>query len=171
MMTGRSMSSSPVDDICYGGKTLIHRIVEYLELEGSHKNHRVQLLAPHRDTQKSDHISEALSKCQLGSRSFDHCSGKPVPMPNLPNALPLVKNLFLTCYSFMPFLWVLWLDTRERRLAPTLCFPCEEAIECEETSPQPSLLSAEQMNGLQLHLICLVFQTLRHPCSPPLDSH
>ena len=39
--------------------SLIDRIVEYFELEGTHKDHQVQLLALHRTTQKSNPMSES----------------------------------------------------------------------------------------------------------------
>lgn len=35
-----------------------HRIIEYLELEGTHKDHRAGVLAPHRTTQDSNPVSE-----------------------------------------------------------------------------------------------------------------
>lgn len=37
---------------------IMDRIKEYPELEGTCKSHQVQLLPPHRTTQKSDCISE-----------------------------------------------------------------------------------------------------------------
>lgn len=36
-----------------------HRIIDYPKLEGTHKDHRVQLLAPHRTTQKSNSMCES----------------------------------------------------------------------------------------------------------------
>ena len=36
-----------------------HRITEQPKLEGTHKDHWVQLLAPHRTTQKSNYLSES----------------------------------------------------------------------------------------------------------------
>lgn len=40
------------------GKTDNTRIIYYPELEGTYKNQKVQLLAPHTTTQKSDHVCE-----------------------------------------------------------------------------------------------------------------
>jgi len=37
---------------------LNQRIIEYLELEGTHKDHRVDILVPHKTTQKSAYVSE-----------------------------------------------------------------------------------------------------------------
>ena len=42
-----------------------HRIVEYPELEGAHKDHVLQLLAPHRTTRNSYHISESVVQMLL----------------------------------------------------------------------------------------------------------
>lgn len=38
----------------------IHRIIECPELEGAHKGHQVQLLAPHGSTQKSHQMFESI---------------------------------------------------------------------------------------------------------------
>ena len=53
-----------------------HRIIEYPKLEGTHKDHRVQLLAPHSTTQKSDHTTESvvqtlLELWQLGDMTLE----------------------------------------------------------------------------------------------------
>ena len=44
-----------------------HRNVKYPRLEGIHKGHQVQLLAPQRVTQKSDHISEHMFRALVES--------------------------------------------------------------------------------------------------------
>ena len=46
----------------------MQRIIEYPELEGIHRDYRVQLLAPHRTTQKSNHISESIVQTLLELR-------------------------------------------------------------------------------------------------------
>ena len=40
-------------------------IIEYPKLEGTHKAHRAQPLAPHRSTQKSDHMTESVVQMLL----------------------------------------------------------------------------------------------------------
>jgi len=42
-----------------------HRIIEYPELEGIHKENRVQLLDPHGTTQKPNNISESFVQMLL----------------------------------------------------------------------------------------------------------
>ena len=37
-----------------------YRVIENPKLEGTHKDHRVQLLAPYRTTQNSDHTTESI---------------------------------------------------------------------------------------------------------------
>lgn len=64
------------------GQQRLHRITEHPKLEGTHKDHRVQLLASYRITQIQTQHLKKLSKCSLSSDSCAHC--------------PLVKNLFLT---------------------------------------------------------------------------
>lgn len=41
------------------------RITEYPELEESHEDHQVHILAPRRTTQKSDHVSESVVQTLL----------------------------------------------------------------------------------------------------------
>jgi len=62
-----------------------------------------------------------------------------------------VKNLFLMSYlnfpwcSFIPFPHVLPLVTRERRSPTPAPLPLlEEVVDCDEVTPQPSLLQAEK---------------------------
>ena len=62
-----------------------HRIADYLTLEWTHKDRSVQLLAPHRATQKSDPLSEnavqmllelwqlGAMTTALGSLLYAHC--------------------------------------------------------------------------------------------------
>ena len=77
------------------------RITRYPELEGTHKNHQIQLLIPHRTTQSSNPMSEnsvqrllellAARGCDLGSLgSLSHAYH------------PLVKNLILTPNLTLP---------------------------------------------------------------------
>lgn len=37
-----------------------HKIIECLELKGTHKDHGVQLLDPHKTAQKSDYMAESI---------------------------------------------------------------------------------------------------------------
>ena len=71
-----------------------HGIIEYPELGGTHKDHQVQLLAPHRTTQKSDHMSESIVWMVFELRqlcAMTTALGSPFPAHH-----PQVKNLFLT---------------------------------------------------------------------------
>ena len=63
----------------------IHRIVEYPKLEGTHKGHGVQPLAPHNTIQNSNHIY-ICEHCPntpwaLAGRGSDHRPRQPVPRP------------------------------------------------------------------------------------------
>ena len=60
-------------------------IIEYPKLEGTHKHHPVQLLAPCRTTQKSDHMSEITVQTFLNSSST-------VPLPCPEGAVPVPKH-------------------------------------------------------------------------------
>ena len=64
-----------------------HRIIEYPELEGTLKDHQVQLLTPHRSIQ----VQGDETKCTVQSllkfsqaRCSDHFPGEPVPVCNHP---------------------------------------------------------------------------------------
>lgn len=84
------------------------RIIERPKLEETNKGHGVQLLVPHRITQKSDPLSESVVQMllqlqQLGTMTLESL---------FHTYHPLVKNLFLISYltlpwnSFIPFPWV-----------------------------------------------------------------
>jgi len=51
-----------------------HRITEYRELEGTHKDHRLQFLALHGTTQKSNHVSESIVQPLPGPLPWPDCS-------------------------------------------------------------------------------------------------
>ena len=58
-----------------------HRIIEYPKLEGTHRDNQIQLLAPHRTTQKNQTMCvRALSRCFSNSSSSEEmtASGHPV---------------------------------------------------------------------------------------------
>ena len=65
-LVGPSQVVAIVDTNCSTVKFLFEkfqyfqRIIKYPELEGTHKGHRVQILAPYRTTQKVDHMSESM---------------------------------------------------------------------------------------------------------------
>jgi len=77
----RSLSSrGKITEICF----------EVIErdglLEGTHKDHRVQLLAPHRAAPKSNHMSETAVRTVLELLQFGycyHCPGEPVPVKHI----------------------------------------------------------------------------------------
>lgn len=69
------------------GYSVRYRILEYLELEGTHKDNQVQLLALHRTTQKSNYMAECIVQMFLEywqAQCGDYCLGEPVPMPEHP---------------------------------------------------------------------------------------
>ena len=76
------------------------RVIEYPKSEEAHKDHRVQLLAPQKTTQKSDHVSESVAQMLLEHWQWgcDHCPGQPVPGPKH----HLMKNLFLISNLSLP---------------------------------------------------------------------
>ena len=64
-----------------------HRIIKYLELEGTQKGHQVQFLTPHRTTQNSNSMSESVFQTLLElqqAQCHDHCPGEPIPQPHYP---------------------------------------------------------------------------------------
>lgn len=64
-----------------------HRTIEYPKLEGNHIDHGVQLLPPHRTTQKSGRMSESIVQTLpelQQAQCHDHCPGKHVPVPKHP---------------------------------------------------------------------------------------
>ena len=70
-LVGPSQVVAIVDTNCSTVKFLFEkfqyfqRIIKYPELEGTHKGHRVQILAPYRTTQKVDHMSESIIQALL----------------------------------------------------------------------------------------------------------
>lgn len=70
-----------------------HKIVQVKEI---HKNLRVQLLAPHRTTQKTGHVSENIVQMFLELCKAWYCDYFPVEPVPVPNQHLLVKNIFLT---------------------------------------------------------------------------
>ena len=103
-----------------------HTIIEYLELEGTIRIiESVHLLAPHRTTQKSDHMSESIVQMLLELRQL--CAMTTVLSSPFHAHHPLVKNLLLTpnlplpWHSSMPFPRALLLSQRaELSAAPPL---------------------------------------------------
>ena len=98
-------------------------------MEGIHKGCQVQLLAPHRTTQKSDHKTESAVQMLLELwqvQCHDHCPEEPVSVPDH----PLGEEPFPGTYPEPPLsqLHVIPLGTitvaaRERRLAHTPPLP------------------------------------------------
>lgn len=136
-----------------GGKGLSHRITEYAALEGTHKEHWVQPLAPQRTTQ-----TQVLPDL-LQLRALPATLSSPFRAHH-----PLVQILFLTptpaspdaapCHSLGPCCC-------HRRQSSVLPYTPHEDLQLPWASPQPALLWAEQTQGPQ---------TLPNLCSPPLDS-
>lgn len=57
--------------------------MEYPKLEGTNRDHQVQLLAPRRNTPKSDLVSGSIVQMRLEldqAQCCDHCPGEPVPV-------------------------------------------------------------------------------------------
>jgi len=46
----------------------------------------------------------------------------------------------------------------------------EEIVDCDEVTPQPSLLQAEQTKSPQPLLVSLALKTFHHLGCPPLDT-
>jgi len=99
-----------------------YRVIEWHELEGALKYNKVKLLAPHRTTQKSDHMPESVVQtlelwqalCRplsWGGCSWPHSWWRTFSWTSLNHP----------CLSFMAFPQVLSLVTRERRSALLLC--------------------------------------------------
>ena len=55
--------------------------MEYPELEGTHRDHGVKLLAPHRTTQNPNPVSESTVQMLQSTQGRAHCPGQPVPCP------------------------------------------------------------------------------------------
>lgn len=96
---GQSRSVYATDCLMQDSKqSTVCRMTEHPKLEGANKDHGVQLLAPHRITQKSDFMSESvvqmlLQLWQLGAMILE----------SLFHAYhPLVKNLFLISNLTLP---------------------------------------------------------------------
>jgi len=79
--------SSTAPNECYIINSQNHRIIEYPELDGTLKDHWIQLLALHTTTQKSDHISSSFVQTLLElwqAQCHDRFPGDPVPVPDHP---------------------------------------------------------------------------------------
>ena len=61
-----------------------YRIIEYSKLEGTHKDHQVQLLALHSTSQSQTICLQVSSTCFLNSALWchEHLLGEPAPVPN-----------------------------------------------------------------------------------------
>lgn len=82
-----------------GFQSINCRITEYREVEGTNKDHWVQLLSPHRNTQNFNAISKSIVQTLREIQQawdHDHCPGEPTPVPKCPlSEEGEVKNLFL----------------------------------------------------------------------------
>lgn len=77
-------------------KVHCHRIIVYAEVKGTHKNHWVQLMVPHRTIKKSDHISESIVQILLKFQwacCYDRFPGEPVPVLNHSLAVDTSPNI------------------------------------------------------------------------------
>ena len=115
-----------------------HRIIEYPDLEGNHKDHLDQLLSPHRIIQSQTTFLAVVSKCFLYSSSLRMCpllwgAHSSVHHPLVKN-LSLTPNLIIPWCSSMLFLWSLLLSHRTKfRAAPS---QPGRSCSCHEVSPQ-----------------------------------
>lgn len=57
--------------------SVYHRNTAYPELEGNQKDHRFQLLTPHRITQNPNTMPESIVQMHLNDIRIDHCPGEP----------------------------------------------------------------------------------------------
>uniref|UniRef100_A0A493TGN0 Glutamate receptor interacting protein 1 n=1 Tax=Anas platyrhynchos platyrhynchos TaxID=8840 RepID=A0A493TGN0_ANAPP len=83
-------ASCSISSSSYWGIYLVifeHRITGYPELEGTHKDHQVQLLAPHRSTKNSDHMTKCTVQTLLKLQQAwyrDYVPGEPVLLHSNP---------------------------------------------------------------------------------------
>ena len=139
------------------------RVIEYPELEGTHKDHRVQLLALHRTTQKPDCMSESTVETLL---ELWHLGAMPTALGSPFHAhCPLVQTLSPTpiCPSptqlhAVPSGPVAVTGNRAQRCPSP---PCEE-LQPPSGLPSAPLLCAEQPQGPKPPLIHLPLHTLPH---------
>ena len=71
------------NSMMHGNKDLV-TASQRKELGGTHKDHQIQLLAPQRTVQKSDHVSESIVQMLLELwqvQCHDHSPEEPVPVP------------------------------------------------------------------------------------------
>lgn len=73
---------------------LCYRIIEYLKLESTHKDHEVQLHASHRTNPKSDHTTESIVQMLFEFKQLSAMTTALGSLYQCPNTLP-VKSLFL----------------------------------------------------------------------------
>ena len=76
------------------GELQDHRLTEQPELEGTHKGHRVQLLAPHSTTGKLSHLLETIVQTLLELRQLGAVTTALVSLSQCPTTLA-VKDLSL----------------------------------------------------------------------------
>ncbi|KAK4807107.1 hypothetical protein QYF61_018448 [Mycteria americana] len=103
----------------------------------------------------------------------DHFPGEPVPVtdhplseepfPNVQSELPLRQ---LHSISSCPIAG----HQREEISTSPSPAPHEEVVDCNEVTPQPSLLQAEEAKCPQPLLISLALETFHHLGRPPLDT-
>ena len=111
--------------------------MEYPKLEGTHKNHRVQLLALHRTNQNPNPMSESVVPVVLELRQL---GAVPAALGSLLCAYHLlVKNLFLT---------------------PSLAFPCCSNPKSQEMHGSGPPEQAAALGGCTVHRDALEAQ----PC-------
>ncbi|KAK4806763.1 hypothetical protein QYF61_005559 [Mycteria americana] len=103
----------------------------------------------------------------------DHFPGEPVPVidhplseepfPNVQSELPPTQ---LHSISSCPIAG----HQREEISTSPSTAPLEEVVDCNEVTPQPSLLQAEQTKWPQPLLISLALEAFRDLGCPPLDT-
>ena len=103
----------------------------------------------------------------------DHFHGEPVPVVDN----PLSEESFANVQAELPLMHLQFISScliaghqREEISTSPTAATLEEAADCDEVTPQPSLLQAAQNKWPQPLLISLALQTFRQLGCPPLDT-
>lgn len=145
----------------------VHRIIEYLKLEGIHENHSQDYLKPNHDLRAS-------SRCSLNSDKlalWPLPPGEPVPEPRH----PLGEKPFPCTPSEHPLMQLDCISVRltaghQRDQHLPCTAPPLESVDCDEVTLQPPLLQDEQAKLPHLLLISLALQAFHYLHCPPWNT-
>lgn len=153
-------------------------MIKHTELEETHQDHWVPLLALHRHRRSPTMCLIALSKAfWTQARGCDHFLGSLFQCSNalLAKNLFLISNLKLSPLGFVPFSWVLSLVSRVKRLVPapplslvrilkTSVRSLLSLLRAEQTKHSPCVLLCKQIKGVFLLSVsaCNLYSVLNH---------